>query len=1079
MRNSLLVQPHAVSFFSILSVLRMPGSTRPRLRVGLGPLLALLLLLGCSGSDPATSPTASTAATDSTAATATADVVPTDTSTADTSTAEAASADASGADSVAVDSGAADSAAPADTSASSVTWAERQLRTMTLDEKIAHLFIIRLDGHFQNAGADGYRETAALVDEFGAGGMMFGPGTAMAQITMANALQRRADRPLLVSQDTEWGVGMRIDEATTFPPAMALGATRDPSLAYRVGYATAREARALGVHQIYAPVADVNNNPRNPIINIRSFGETPDLVGTMAAAFAQGSQAGGVLSTVKHFPGHGDTDVDSHISLPVLRFDRARLDSLELAPFRRVMDAGVESVMTGHLALPALEPDSTVPASLSPNVTTDLLREDLGFDGLVVTDALNMDAVRQEFGVGETAVRVLEAGADLILMSTNPWVAHDAIRTAVDTGRLDPAQINDSVRRLLRAKQDLGLHESAAPTERPPTASALAASPGGTEPTDDATTRSGLGRIVPLDSTRRRVDTRRNDVLARTAARRSLTLLSNENDLLPLTPPDSHSALVVKLSDSEYPGVGESFVRALSDRPALESIEVRRLDPRSDSADVTDHLEAARTHDLVIVPSFLRVRAWSGSIGFNDMHQRFLDELIANGPPAALVAFGNPYAPSSLDAPPEAVLAAYGSGTVSQRAAAQALVGAAGTPGRLPVDIPNLADVGASHTLKQVSPRVGPPESVGMDGRRLAQVDSVLRVAMLDEAFPGAAVAVGRGDVITKLDGHGYYTYEQKKRVKTTSQYDLASLTKVVATTTAAMLLVERDRIALDAAVSTYLPDFAQNGKDAVTVRQLLSHSSGLKPYLGPDERGPTRAATLDTVMAQSLAYSPGTTSTYSGLNFLTLMHIVETVTGRSFDAFCREEIFEPLGMTQTGFYSVDRTADWVVPTTDTTGTTYQGSVHDPMAQSMDGVSGNAGLFSTARDLARFAYMLTHEGRIDGRQFLAPETIETFTTTADVPGSTRALGWDTKSPTGYSSAGDRFSDSSFGHTGYTGTSMWFDPAQDLFVILLTNRVYPDDTDEQIQRVRPMVANEVVEAIVGPPRPLLPGSPSAE
>jgi len=1049
----------------------MTAFFRP-LRIGLGPLLALLLLLGCGTSE---STTTSPAATDSTAAAPTA----VDTVAANTRAADSLTADPVSPDTGAGDPNAVDSTVAADTSAAAVSWAERQLRAMTLDEKIAHLFIIRLDGTFQNAESSSYRETVALVDEFGAGGMMFGPGKAMTQVTMANALQRRAERPLLVSQDTEWGVGMRIDEATTFPPAMALGATRDPSLAYRVGYATAREARALGVHQIYAPVADVNNNPRNPIINIRSFGETPDLVGTMASAFAQGTQAGGALATVKHFPGHGDTDVDSHIALPVLRFDRARLDSLELVPFRQVMDAGIASVMTGHLALPSLTSESRVPASLSPEVTTDLLREDLGFDGLVVTDALNMDAVREEFGVGDTAVRVLEAGADLILMSTNPWVAHDAIRTAVDRGRIDTSQINDSVRRLLRAKQTLGLHKSSASETPPAAASSDAAAQQSEASSPSAAPRSEPGRLVPLDSTRHRVDTRRNDVLARTAARRSLTLLSNEDDRLPLTPPDEYSALVVTLSDSEYPGTGDSFVRALSDRPALESVDVRRLDPRSDSADVTDHLEDAQDYDLVIVPSFLRVRAWSGSIGFNDMHQRFLDRLVADGPPAVLVAFGNPYAPSGLDPQPDAVLAAYGSGVVSQRAAAQALTGAAGTPGRLPVRIPDLAEVGAGQSLEQVSPRVGPPESAGMDGRRLAQVDSVLRAAMLDEAFPGAAVAVGRGDVLTKLDAHGYYTYEQKKRVQTTSQYDLASLTKVVATTTAAMLLVERDSIALDAAVSNYLPDFAQNGKDAVTVRQLLSHSSGLKPYLDPDERGPTRAATLDTVMAQPLAYSPGTESTYSGLNFLTLMHIVETVTGRSFDAFCRSEIFRPLGMDQTGFYDVDRTAEWVVPTTDTTGTTYRGSVHDPMARSMDGVSGNAGLFSTARDLSRFAYMLTHDGRIDGRQFLQPETIRTFTEKADVPGSTRALGWDTKSPEGYSSAGDHFSDASFGHTGYTGTSMWFDPTQDLFVILLTNRVYPDDTDTQIQQVRPTVADEVHEAILGPPRPLLPGSPPAE
>jgi beta-glucosidase-like glycosyl hydrolase/CubicO group peptidase (beta-lactamase class C family) len=949
-----------------------------------------------------------------------------------------------------------------------VSWAERQFQSLSLDEKIAQLFIIRLDGYFQNANSPSYRETVDLVDSFGAGGMMFGPGTPMTQVTMANDLQRTAERPLLVSQDTEWGVGMRIDEATTFPPAMALGATRDPSLTYRVGYATAREARALGVHQIYAPVADVNNNPRNPIINIRSFGEKPSLVGTMASAFTQGTQAGGALATVKHFPGHGDTDVDSHIALPVLRFDRARLDSLELAPFRQTLDAGVASVMTGHLALPELTSDSRIPASLSPNVTTDLLRRELGFDGLVVTDALNMDAVRREFGVGETAVRVLESGADLILMSTNPWAAHDAIRTAVDSGRIDTARINESVRRLLQAKEELGLHERAAPQ--------AAATDSQSSETDQANPSSQIGRFVSLDTTRHVVDQRSHEVLANTAARQSLTLLSNRNDLLPLTPPERYKTLVVKLSDSEYPGTGRSFVQALDDHPAIDSLGVRRLDPRSDTTDVNDHLEAADDYDVVVVPSFLRVRAWSGSIGFNDMHQTFLDRLVADGPPTILTAFGNPYAPSGLDPQPDAVLAAYGSDEVSQRAAAQALTGAAGTPGRLPVTIPDLAEVGDGHTLEAVSPRVGLPESVGMNGRRMAAVDSILRRSMLDDAFPGAAVAVGRGDVITKLEGHGYYTYDQKKPVQVDSQYDLASLTKVVATTTAAMLLVERDSIALDAAVSNYLPEFGQNDKGAVTVRQLLTHSSGLKPYLGPDERGPTREAVLDTVMAQPLSYSPGTKSEYSGLNFLTLMHIVETVTGQSFDAFCEENIFDPLGMDQTGFYSIDRTASWAVPTSDTAGTHYQGSVHDPMARDMGGVSGNAGLFSTARDLARFAYMLTHDGRIDGRQFLKSETIETFTSKADVPSSTRALGWDTKSPEGYSSAGDHFNVSSFGHTGYTGTSMWIDPSEDLFVILLTNRVYPNDTDRQIQRVRPSVANEVHEAIVGPPQPLLPGRP---
>ena len=929
------------------------------------------------------------------------------------------------------------------------TWAERQLRDMTLDEKIAQLFVIRLDGEFQNVESPAYRRTVSLVETFGAGGLIFGPGRPLTQVELANALQATAERPLLVAQDTEWGVGMRIDEATSFPPAMAIGATRDASHAFRVGYVTAREARALGVHQLYAPVADVNNNPENPIINIRSFGGAPPLVGTMASAFVRGAQAGGTLATVKHFPGHGDTDVDSHLNLPVLRFDRARLDSLELPPFRQALDAGARSVMTGHLALPALAADS-VPATLSRPLTHDLLRDDLGFDGLVVTDALNMKAVTRTFGVGETAVRVLEAGADLVLMSTDPWGAHDAIRTAVTTGRLDTTQITTSVRRVLEAKQELGLHAA---------------------------------RQVPLTKTRRQVDRRSHEVLSRTVARESLTLLSNNDSLLPLTPPEQHEALVVTLSDSEYPGTGDAFIDRLRDQPAIESLDTRRLDPRSDAADIAEHLSAAPDYDVVIVPSFLRVRAWSGSIGLDDRHHDFLEDLVRqDGPPVAFVAFGNPYAPTGLAPAPEALLAAYGSGTASQRAAAQAIAGAAGTPGRLPVTIPDVAETGDGLSLDPVAPRRGLPESVGMDGTSLARVDTLLRSAMLDGAFPGAAVAVGRGPAVVKLDGHGYFTYEQKKPVTTDAQYDLASLTKVVATTTAAMLLYEADSLALDAPVTRYLPAFAQNGKEAVTVRQLLAHTSGLQPYLGPEERGPTRAATLDTVLAQPLAYTPGTESRYSGLNMITLMEIVEAVSGQSFRRFCQTRIFDPLGMHDTGFYNTEGTHGWTVPTTDTSGTHLQGTVHDPLARALGGVSANAGLFSTAEDLARFGYMLVQEGRIDGRSFLAPQTIEAFTARTDVPGSTRALGWDTKSTEGYSSAGDAFSASSFGHTGYTGTSFWVDPAEDLFFVLLTNRVYPDGTDEQISQVRPRAADLVHGAIEGPARPMLPGpapSTSAE
>ena len=923
-------------------------------------------------------------------------------------------------------------------------WAEQQLAQMTLEEKVSQLFSVWASGYFQNVEEKSYWELVDLVENFQVGGVIFGRGDLMAQATRANDLQQRAPRPLLISQDMEWGPGMRLSQASTFPPAMAIGATRNPEYAYLAGYATAREARTLGAHQVYAPVADVNNNPENPVINIRSFGAQPDLVAQMAADAVRGLQIGGAIATVKHFPGHGDTDTDSHLDLPIIPFDRARLDTLELIPFRAAIQAGVESVMTAHLAFPALEPDSTVPGTLSPAITTGLLRDDLGYDGLIVTDALDMQGVTKHFGAGETAVRVLEAGADMLLMSEDPYVARKAILDAIASGRLTEARIDQSVRRILEKKEEMRLPER---------------------------------RLVSMEAVQQYVAQRRHKVLEDVIARESITLLRNEDDLLPLTPPEGKRVLVVTLNDSENPYVGGSFIRTLRDGPSIGGVAVRRLHAGSDDDDYAQVLEDATRFDVVVVASFLRVRSWSGRIGLPEDQAEFLNAIAQIESPVALTSFGNPYAVMSVDEQPTAYLAAYGTNRASQQAAAQALTGQVGTPGRLPVSIPDRYDYGAGITLEQVSPRVDAPEAIGMDGRQLYRLDSLLHAGILNEAFPGAAVAVGRGPTIAMLDGVGYHTYEATDEATATSRYDLASLTKVVATTTAIMKLYEAGDVDLAAPVVEYLPEFGQNGKEAITVRQLLSHSSGLKPYLGTDERGPTPQAIVDTIMAQPLAYEPGTESRYSGLNMITLLKIVETVSGQDFAAYCDEHIFEPLGMYSTGFRPVGTVDSTVVPATDTTGTLVQGFVHDPMAQDMGGTSGNAGLFSTAEDLARYATMLVNDGRIYGEQFLDKETISLFTRRVnDVPNTTRALGWDTRSDEGYSSAGSLFGPQSYGHTGYTGTSFWIDPDEDLYAILLTNRVYPDDTDRQIAQYRAQFADIVYRSMIAPPEPLLPDAP---
>lgn len=926
--------------------------------------------------------------------------------------------------------------------ANEASWADRELLAMTLEQKVAQLFSAPANGFYKSADSPEYRLLMDLVENVGIGGIIFFSGEPLEQAFFSNELQKRARIPLLISQDAEWGVGMRVARATAFPHTMAIGAAGETELAYLAGYVTAREARALGVHQVFAPTADINNNPLNPIINVRSFGQKPHDVAEMVIAHMHGLQDGGTLATLKHFPGHGDTHVDSHAGLPILSFDRARLDSLELIPFRRAIDAGVASVMTGHLSLPELDPEENVTATLSHPVTTGLLRQDLGFDGLIVTDALNMAGVTANFPAGEIAVRVIEAGADMLLMSTDVYTAKEAILEAIEEGRLSESRIDDAVRRILKAKEGLDLQNA---------------------------------RMIDLDDVRRVVRTDEHLAAASFVARKGLTLLRNEGDVLPVDPAGKH-ILQITLSDNENPAEGRYFAdRVRSHLTGDATFDVRLLDQRSVDPDFDRVLTEAAHYDLVIVPAITYIRAWSGRISLSERQLNFVNRLILTGAPVVMVALGNPYTVMGLEQP-HAYLAAYSTSEVSQAAAADALFGATAVTGRLPITIPDTYAFGDGIDLQQIVPRRGYAEEVGMDGRRLTAVDSLMRVAIHRRAFPGASVAIGREDVVAKLAGYGHYTYDRERAVSENSVYDLASLTKVIATTTAVMKLYEEGRIDLDAPLARYLPEFGRRGKNRVTVRQVLTHQTGLIPYRPFHRMGVTsREQLIEAIMNEELQYRPGSDTRYSDLGMISLALAIERITGQDFATYARENIFEPLGMASTGFRGTGLTDEAVVPTEFDDGfrvRLLQGEVHDEAAWLLGGTAGHAGLFSTAADLARFAHMMVNDGQIHGRQFLKPETIHLFTTRVNPRGSTRALGWDTRSTEGYSSAGTKFGPRSFGHTGFTGTSMWFDPDEKLYVIMLANRVHPTRENNRHVQVRSELADIAYGAIGGPASLLL-------
>lgn len=918
-------------------------------------------------------------------------------------------------------------------------WAQKRLSQLTLEQKVSQLFAARAYSTYTSEDDPQYLALVDLVERFQIGGITFFQGEPLEQATLANALQRRARLPLLISQDMEWGAGMRIEHSTTFPRTMALGAARDAELAYKAGYVTAIEARAMGTHQVFAPVADVNNNPFNPIINVRSFGEKPELISELATAFARGIQDGGALSTAKHFPGHGDTATDSHAALPILSFGLDRLESLELIPFRQLVDQGIMSIMTGHLAFPRVEPDSTVPASLSRKVTTEILRKELGFNGLIVTDALDMAGVTVNFPTGEIAVRALKAGADMLLLSEDPYAAREAILRAVAAGEIAERRIDESVMRILRAKAWAGL-------------------------ADDP--------FVDPGQVRGRVASEAHQAVSEAIARASLTLLRNDGELLPLR--DKKRILVVTLSDGSDPTVGHYFTSQLRQHVAEAKVDAYLLDDRSHPDEYKEVLAWAALYDLAVVPAFVYVRSWSGRINLAEKNLAFLNQLVAEGPPVALISFGNPYVVIGLEQP-DAYVAAYGASEVSQRAVAEALVGRSGFSGRLPIEIPGTYAYGDGIQIPQQTVRRGFPAEAGMDGHRLRQVDSLMHASIAERAFPGAAVAIGRNGVLVKLDAYGYHTFEKNVPVTTRSRFDLASLTKVIATTTAAMKLYEEGRLDLDARVVDYLPQFGRGGKYDVTIRHLLTHTAGLIPFRPFHQLGITdRLALIDTVMAERLTYRPGTDSRYSDLGMITLLLVMEAITNRPFDEWAAENVFHPLGMFDTG-YRGHISDSSIVPTEFDASfrrRLIQGEVHDETAWILGGVSGHAGLFSTVEDLGKFAYMLVNEGYANGSRFLKAETIRTFTRPQNAEMHTRALGWDTRSPDGNTSAGQYFGPNSFGHTGFTGTSLWVDPDQDLFVILLTNRVFPTRENSKIVQVRPRLADIAYQSIVGPPRLVL-------
>jgi len=1003
---------------------------------------------------------------------------------------------------------------PSTPDAQGLRWVDSTLTALSLREAVGQLVFQWIPGSYAATSSAEFLELEGWVVEDGIGGVAISIGTPLAYAHKLNALQDRAPIPLLVTSDFEnGGPGMRINHSyalptllpqgggTSFPPTMAFGAIREDAEAHveELARITGVEARAVGVHLTFAPVLDVNSNPANPIINTRAFGEDPERVAELGAAYLRGARRGGVLTTAKHFPGHGDTEVDSHLNLPAVTADRERLDRVELLPFRRAVAEGVDAVMTAHVAVPGVLGEGGPPATFAPEFMTGLLREEMGFQGLLFTDALRMGALTERYGGGEAALLALEAGADVILIPEEVGEAIAAVTEAVEAGRISRERVDRSVRSILETKARLGLHR---------------------------------GRRVSLEAVGEVVGGGPHLAVAEEAAARSIVLPRDREGLVPVPPNAVERVLSVTYARFDDLPAGRTFdAQAAEYVPRLERL---RLDERSGPDVWREAQEAASRADLVLVNVYLPPRAGAGSVAVPGDLAGFIRRTAA-ARPTVVLSFGSPYL---LSAVPEvgSYLVAWGDREVSQLAGARALFGESRIDGVLPISLPplhrrgeglvrevvrapaalrtdQLDETGIVAPGRRGGGGVGPPEeggdsaaapgtagtrgdtglpwgvgggvvpppllqvgdlrevdpaAAGMSPGGLGEVDRILRAAVEAGVTPGAALAVGRWDRVVRLRGYGRLDHDPAAPpVDPATLYDLASLTKVVGTTSALLLLVDRGEVDLRDPVVRYLPgwDRGDPRKARVTVEDLLLHRGGLSPFRRWFLEMEGKAAYVGAIQDEALEYEPGSRTAYSDIGFMTLGLLVEAVDGRTLDRFLEEELFRPLGMWETAFRPSPGEWERVAPTelVPERGGLVRGVVHDENAHAMGGVAGHAGLFSSVRDLARFA-MTFSVGRSPFRHASVQEWVE-----RRGEDSTRALGWDTPSPVG-SSAGAHFSPRSFGHTGFTGTSLWVDRDSGVWVVLLTNRVNPTRENSGHVPLRRAVHDAVASAVEGPPLP---------
>ncbi|MGH1364368.1 MAG: glycoside hydrolase family 3 N-terminal domain-containing protein [Calditrichia bacterium] len=909
-------------------------------------------------------------------------------------------------------------------------WVEKKMVEMTIEEKVGQIMLVAFHSRYYNEDNAYFNQLKKRVKEHHLGSVMFYRSNPYDIARNIEVLQAEADIPLLVMADIEWGVTMRVNQGTNFLENMAVGATGSTEYAYEMGQVTGREAKAMGIHIGFSPVMDVNNNPDNIIINTRSYGENPDAVGKLGAAFIRGMQEQGVLATAKHFPGHGDTNVDTHLGLPTITASRERLQEVELAPFKAAVDAGVAAVMVAHITYSEFPEMDGHPATLDNYFVQDVLRKELGFNGIVMTDAMDMGGITNNYWSGEAAVRALNAGVDVILIPPNFEATVNFMVSAVRDGRVSMERLNEAVRKVLQTKADFGLNDP---------------------------------KPIDIDNLEKVLAAPAHTAAAEKIANSAMTFLRDEQNVLPLEAEKLDTVMVLTITDrKDGSGYSSNLSQEVSRRVPVVIREV--IDTRTTEEDLQRILAMSDSVDAIVTGVFVRWGSYKGSVALDSTSASLMDQIFRVNTPMAVIAFGSPYIVRQLPAVPS-YICAYDTDPLAVRAGVRAVFGEIPISARLPVSIPGHFKAGDGMD----KPARNMELQEAFNDALFTDAYDVLKKAMADSILPGAQLAIVQDGKLLASRAFGKQTYDPSSaNIDRETIYDLASVTKVISTALSSMRLWEQKRIRLDIPVKSYLPAFNGGLKDSVTIRHLLTHSSGVHWWSDLWNKAKTRQEALNYIYELPLNFTPGDSMIYSDLGMIMLGEILQMVTGEGQDEFANRLIYKPLGLKNT-MYTPSKTLLPRIPPTEIGGSMNRGlihgDVHDENTHFLNGVSSHAGLFSTADDLAIVGQMLVNGGIYGHKRLLKPSTIAEWTARQSLPeGTDRALGWDTPSDE-KSSAGDYFSSGSFGHLGFTGTSFWVDPNRGIVVVLLSNRVHPTRERGGMYQVRRDFHQAVMTALL--------------